>query len=173
MNWFLLYLLLLKATITSFSGLASVPIIRHEMVVNRHLLSDDQLNTSIVVGNSVPGPNGIYVVSVGYFAGGVPGAVAGWLALSTPALLVIPMVYFVGRKAEHPRLKAVLQAVILASSGLLLSSTVALARSTITNWTTAAIALAAALVLLFRRVDTLWVIAGAAACSLALSAFGG
>ena len=58
---------------------------------------------------------------------------------------------------------------ILASSGLLLASTVALARSTITNWITAVIALAAVLVLLFRRVDLLWVIAGAAACSLALS----
>jgi chromate transporter len=46
-NWFLLYLVLLKATVTSFSGLASVPIIRDELVVQRHILTDDQLNMSI------------------------------------------------------------------------------------------------------------------------------
>ena len=39
MNWLLLYLVLLKATITSFSGLASLPIVCDELVVHRHLLT--------------------------------------------------------------------------------------------------------------------------------------
>ena len=40
MNVFLLYLLLLKATLTSFSGLASLPMVRDDFVVERHLLTD-------------------------------------------------------------------------------------------------------------------------------------
>lgn len=101
------------------------------------------------------------------------GAVAGWLAMSTPALLIVPLVRYSGRKAEHPRVKAVLQAVVLASSGLLLSATVEVARSAVTNWVTAGIALVAVLVLVLRKIETLWVIAGAAAVSLAASFLSG
>ena len=67
MNVFLLYLLLLKATLTSFSGLASLPMVRDDFVVERHLLTDRQLNTAVVAGRTGPGPNGLYIVSVGYF----------------------------------------------------------------------------------------------------------
>ena len=34
MNLIVLYLLLLKATITSFSGLTSLPVVRNDFVVN-------------------------------------------------------------------------------------------------------------------------------------------
>src|SRR5437016_3193880 len=96
MNLLLLYVLLLKATVTSFSGLASLPVIRNDLIVNRHVLTDHQLNASLVITRSTPGPMGLYVVSVGYFVAGVPGAVAGWLAMVTPALLV-------NRADIHPR----------------------------------------------------------------------
>ena len=39
-SYFLLYLLLLKATATSFSGLTSLPVVRHDLVENRHVLTD-------------------------------------------------------------------------------------------------------------------------------------
>ena len=87
MNLFLLYLLLFKAVITSFSGMASLPIVRQDFVVTRHILTDRQLNTAIVAGRTGPGPNGLYLVSVGYFAAGLPGAFAGLIALITPAFL--------------------------------------------------------------------------------------
>ena len=67
-----------------------------------------------------------YIVSAGYFAGGLPGAVAGWLAMITPALLVILMVHFVGRRMEHPRVRSVLQTVVIASAGLLLAAAIPL-----------------------------------------------
>lgn len=105
MNWLVLYLLLLKATLSSFSGLASLPILRDDFVVHRHLLSGRQLNTALVIGRTTPGPKGLYIVSIGYYAAGFPGAAAAWLALATPALLVIPMLAFAGRKADHPRVK--------------------------------------------------------------------
>ena len=84
MKAILLYLLLTKATITSFSGLASLPVLREDLVVHRHLLTDAQVDTAVVVSRTTPGPIGVYVVSVGYFAGGILGAIAGWLAMITP-----------------------------------------------------------------------------------------
>ena len=41
----IVYLLLLKATLTSFSGLASLPMVRNDFVVRYHVLTDRQLNT--------------------------------------------------------------------------------------------------------------------------------
>jgi chromate transport protein ChrA len=47
MNAFVLYFFLLKAIITTFSGLASVPIVRNDLVLHRHVLTDRELNTSL------------------------------------------------------------------------------------------------------------------------------
>ena len=66
-----------------------------------HVLTNEQLNEAVVITRSTPGPVGLYIVSVGYFAGGLPGAVAGWLAMITPALLVIPMVSSVIELLSH------------------------------------------------------------------------
>src|SRR5580704_17086588 len=122
MNAFLLYGLLLKATLTSFSGLASLPMVRNDLVVERKVLTDRQLNTAVVAGRTGPGPNGLYLVSVGYFVGGMRGAFAGFLAVMTPAFLVLPLLAWLGSRAENPRVRSSIQRVILASSGLILSS---------------------------------------------------
>ena len=167
MNPFLLYLLLLKATATTFSGMASLPIIRDELVVERRVLTDQQLYTAIVVGRTTPGPVGLYVVCVGYYAGGVPGAVAGWLAMITPAFLVIPLMHYLGRRAEQPRIKAALQAVVLSSAGLMWASAVPLARDAVSGVVTAGILAAGLLAMVLTEVDSVWVILGAALINLA------
>jgi chromate transporter len=101
MNIVLLYLLLLKGTVTAFAGLASLPVIQESLVNHYHVLTNEQLNEAVVITRSSPGPVGLYIVSVGYFAAGLPGAIAGWLAMITPALLIIPLVHFVGRRSTR------------------------------------------------------------------------
>src|SRR5271165_4247707 len=132
-NVLMLYLLLLKATLTSFSGLASLPVLRADLVVKYKVLTDHQLATAIAAGRMGPGPVGNYVVSVGYQIAGLPGAIAGWLAMITPAFLVIPIIRFFGTRAEHPRAKSAVRAVVLATCGLLLSSTIPLGRDALTG----------------------------------------
>jgi chromate transporter len=171
MNVLLLYLLLLKATITTFSGLASLPVLREDLVINRHVLTDEQLNTAIVVTRTTPGPVGLYIVSVGYFVAGMPGAIAGWLAMCTPAFVIIPLVHFAGRRAEHPRAKSVIQAVVLSSAGLLWAATLPIASTAITDLLTAIIVAISVGVLSTRKVESLWVILGAAALHLTAAAF--
>jgi chromate transporter len=172
MNTFLLYLLLLKATMTSFSGLASLPMIREDLVARRHALTDRQLNTSVAAARSGPGPVGIYVVSVGYQVGGVPGAIAGWLAMVTPAFCVIPLLRWFGRRATHPRVQAAIRAVILASCGLIVAAAVPLGRAALTGWFTVAIALASLAVLALTKIDNSWVMIGSAAVGAVAAALG-
>lgn len=172
MNVFLLYLLLLKGTVTAFAGLASLPVVQDSLVLHHHVLSDTQLNEAVVITRSTPGPVGLYIVSVGYFVAGLPGAVAGWLAMITPALLIIPLVHFAGRRMEHPRVKSILQTVVIASAGLLLAAAIPLARDALTDPVTIAIAAVSLILLLTTKIDTLWIILAAAVISLTASSLG-
>jgi chromate transporter len=162
MKPFLLYLLLLKATLTSFSGLASLPMIRADLVLRRHVLTDEQLNTAVIVSRSTPGPIGIYVVSVGYSVDGVAGALAGWAAVCTPALLVMPLIRLASRRTTHPRMRSATHAVVAASAGLLAAAVVPIARESLTEPWTLSVAIVC-LLLMFRRVSPLWLVLGASA----------
>lgn len=162
----ILYLLLLKATLMSFSGLTSLPVVRHDLVERYRVLTDRQLNATVAAGRTAPGPNGLYVVSVGYFVAGIPGAAAGTLAMMTPAFLIIPMLRYLGARAERPRVRSAIQAVMLAAAGLMLSTTVPLARDAVTGPLAVAIAIGTFLFLVFTQRATLWVIAASALAGL-------
>lgn len=166
MNCFVLYLYLVKATLTSFSGLTSLPVVRQDLVETRHVLTDWQLNAAVAAGRTAPGPNGLYVVSVGYFVDGIPGALAGYCAMITPAFLILPLLRYVGKRAEEPRVKGAIQGVSIAAAALIVTATIPLARESITWWAPAAIAVASFLAMTLTRVDTFWVIAGAAVIGL-------
>ena len=161
MNLLVLYLLLVKATLTSFSGLASLPMVHNDFVVRRHVLTDRQLSTAVAAGRIGPGPVGIYVVSVGYLAGGPLGALAGWLAMITPAFLIIPMLRFLGSRAEHPRARAVARSVLCAGAGLMVFAALPLVRDAITNPLSVAIVVLSLILIAITRVDSLWVMLGA------------
>lgn len=170
MNAILLYLLLTKATITSFNGLASLPVLREDLVVHRHLLTYAQLDTAVVVSRTTPGPIGIYVVSVGYFAGGIPGAIAGWLAMMTPAVVIILLLSLFRRSVDRPRVRSLQRAVVFASAGLLLAASLPLAHDAVTGVVTAAIFVASVLLMVLRRTDPLWIVVGAALATLVAAA---
>lgn len=167
-----LYLILLKGTATAFAGLASMPVIQDALVTHRHVLTAEQLNEAVVITRSTPGPVGLWVVSAGYFAMGLPGAIAGWLAMVTPALLIIPMVHFAGRRIEHPRVRSVLQTVVIASAGLLLGAAIPLGREALTDPITVLIFLIALALLLGTKIEVAWIILGAALVVVAADAVG-
>jgi chromate transporter len=171
MNVFVLYLLLLKAVCTSFSGMASLPIVRDDFVVKRHILTDRQLNTAVVTGRTGPGPNGLYVVSVGYFVAGLPGAAAALIALVTPAFLIIPIMRWVGNYANLPRVRGAIRAVVLASAGLLMASSIPLAQDAATGPMAVAIIVVSFLVLTFTNAASWWVMIAAAAVGVGAKLF--
>jgi len=153
---------------SSFSGLAALPVLRDDFVVQRRLVTDRDLNTSVVIGRITPGPKGLYIVSLGYYAGGFPGAAAAWLALITPALLVIPLLAFASRRAREPRVRQVLNTLVLASAGVSLSATFPLALDAVRGPWTLAIAVLSLVVLVIAEAGTIWVVAGGATTCLLL-----
>ena len=169
MNLLLLYFLLAKASVSSFTGLSSLPVVQADLVRHHHVLTDRQLNAAVAVGQTVPGANGVYIVSVGYFVAGWPGAVAGYVAMLTPAFLIIPMLRYLGERATDPRVRQAIQAVTVAAVGLLLNAIVPLARDAVNNWLMAALAAGGFLFISFTRRSTLWAVLGAALVGLLAS----
>jgi chromate transporter len=106
------------------------------------------------------------VVSVGYMVDGVPGAVAGWLAMTTPSLLVIVLVGYFGKRAKHPRVRSMLRCVVLASAALLVLAAIPLGQNALDGPLPIALAVIALPLLISKRIDALWVVAGSAAVSL-------
>lgn len=161
MNLLALYFIMLKATVTTFNGPMSLPVLRNELVVNRHVITDRELTAAVTAAQSSPGPMGIYVVSVGYFVAGLPGAAVGWLAMVTPAFLAIPLIRFIGRRMENPTAKRMLESAVLASAGLIATSSGPLAQASIHDVFRATIAVAAFALVAFTRIATVLIIAGA------------
>ena len=126
MNAFVLYFLLLRATALSFSGFASVPVIREDLVARRGVLTDQELNSAIAISQASPGPLGLYIVVLGYFVAGIPGALAGTLALATPAILAIPIARAV-RRHQDSQVRGACAAIVIASCVLMATTSVRLA----------------------------------------------
>lgn len=166
MNLVVLYFLILKATLTTFSGTATLPVIREDFVVRRQLLTDRELNLAFTAGRTAPGPNGVYLVNVGYMVAGIPGACAGWLAMITPAFLAIPLVRLAGARTGNPRLLGAIRASMAAGAGLLLAANVPMARDALTDGFLAAVAVVSFGVFSFTRIDSVWVILAAGLAGL-------
>lgn len=171
-KFFVLLWIFATSTFTSFAGLASLPEIREELVEQRRWLTDDDLNQSIVITRTTPGPAGVYVVSVGYMAGGVPGAIAGWIAMAAPSLAVILLVGYFGRRAQRPRVRSMLLCVVLASVALLVLAAVPIGQEALDGPPTIGIAIVALPVLVSKRINTFWLIGAAAALSFTASMAG-
>ena len=105
-------------------------------------------------------------MSVAYFIAGIPGAFAGWLAMVSPAFVMIPLLRYVGARAERPAVRSAIQSLTLAAAGLIASATIPLARDALHGPVSIGIAVGAFLFMAFTECDTLWIIAGSAIVGL-------
>jgi chromate transport protein ChrA len=80
----------------------------------------------------------------------------------TPAFFIIPMLHFLGKRSENPRIRSVTRTVLLAGAGLMGAAAAPLARDAVMGPVTLAIVAASVVLIALTRVDTLWIMLGAA-----------
>jgi chromate transporter len=156
-----LYWVLTQATVSSFTGLSTLPVVRDELVRKRGWITDADLNAAVLIGRSTPGPMGVYVVSVGQKISGPAGALAGWLALMTPAWGIVALAGGLGKRTEDRRFQNAIRFIVLAANGYALVTLGALAKAAVTGWELGLLGVASAALLLRTKVDTIWILAGA------------
>lgn len=113
------FLLFLKASALSFGGLGGLPILQQDLVLRNVPNVDRVLGQALAVGRLSPGPNGLYVVSVGYQLDGILGGIAGGLALALPPFFVLLVAIWYAKVAHLKRTANALMVLGLALTGLL------------------------------------------------------
>ncbi len=124
------------------SGLAIVPFLYGGIVKQYHWLSDRQFVDAVAVAMITPGPVVITVGFVGYIVAGLPGACVASLATFLPCYLctILPAPYF-KKHGKRPAIAAFVSGITAAAIGAITGAVVVLGRRSITDATTAAIAL--------------------------------
>jgi chromate transporter len=83
-----LFWLFLKASLFSTGGTGNLPSLYADLTVRRWA-AQRQFAEALAIGQIAPGPSGLWVISLGYFVRGVPGALAALGGIVLPPLLVV------------------------------------------------------------------------------------
>lgn len=161
-----------KASLFVFgSGLAIVPFLHGGVVLEHHWLTERQFVDAVAVAMITPGPVVITVSFIGYLVSGVSGAVAASLGVFLPILVIVLLLGPHFRKlAGNPQVKAFVAGVTAAATGAIAGAVIVLARRSITDLWTAAIAVLTFAILLKWKVPEPLLIVAAAAIGLAIKA---
>jgi len=151
------------------SGLAIVPFLYGGVVQGHHWLNDRQFVDAVAIAMITPGPVVITVSFIGYVVAGVAGATAAALGVFLPVYAVVVLLAPSYKKwAKNPQLNAFVCGVTAAATGAIAGSVVVLARRSIYDWPTAAIAILSLAVLFKWKVPEPLVIGVAAVAGLIL-----
>lgn len=131
------------------SGLAIVPFLYGGVVTEHHWLNDRQFVDAVAVAMITPGPVVITVGFIGYLVAGLAGACVAALATFLPCYLftVLPAPYF-KRYGKLPGVKAFVDGITAAAVGAITGSVLVIAKRSLIDIPTIALALATVLLLL-------------------------
>jgi chromate transporter len=115
------FLVFLKASFFSVGGLSSLPSLRQDLIA-RNWAAPPDFGEAVAVGQISSGPNGLWVVSLGYLTYGYLGAVLALIAITLPPFLVLPRVALLRRVGRRPWMPHVINGVFIAVLGLLLAA---------------------------------------------------
>ncbi len=168
MDPLLLLLVFLKASALSIGGLSSLPLLRADLVIPG-FATDEQVVQAIAIGRISTGPNGLYIVSLGYLVGGITGAAMALGAATFPPLVVVPAAALARKWLLTTPVAGLVRGVALATAGLLVATGLGIVNATgAPAWWQIALA-AIATVLTYRgTIHPAFVIAIGVAAGLAL-----
>lgn len=157
-----LFLLFLRSSALAVGGLASLPLLRADLVPQ--YVSDAAIVQALAIGRLAPGPNGLYIVSLGYLVAGLPGALYALIGASLAPLVILPATSLARRWLLSAWFGGVVRGVSLATAGLLLATGLTIVGAGGTAlWQLALVVLAAALTVHGRLHPALLIAVGALA----------
>jgi chromate transporter len=115
-----LFFVFLKASALAVGGLASLPLLRADLVPR--YATDAGIVQALAVGRLAPGPNGLYMVSLGYIVAGWTGALFALIGGSLAPLAILPATTLARRWLLSAWFGGIVRGVSLATAGLLLAT---------------------------------------------------
>ena len=129
-------------------------------LVSRGLLSHEQLADAIAAGQITPGPVFSSVTFIGYQINGWGGAAVSTVGIFLPAFAFVALLNPLVKKMRHSKLfAAFLDAVNVASVGLIVAVCYDIAKKSITDWRTILITLISlALIFWIKKLNSAWIV---------------
>jgi chromate transporter len=154
------------------SGYVLLAFLRADLVDRLHWLSERQLLDAVAVGQVTPGPVFTTATFIGYLIGGPGGAVLATIGIFLPGFVLVvvtrPLLARIRRSATA---SAFLDGVNVASLSLMGVVTVQLARAALVDLPTLLIATVGAVLLIRWKVNSTYLVAGAALVGVVTHAF--
>lgn len=113
----LFFYLALKASLFSTGGFGNFPSIHADMLL-RDWATERQFAESMMIGQIAPGPNGLWILSLGYLTDGLRGALLALLAITLPPLLILWVDRLYRRIQHHPAVEGFIRGLSLATVGV-------------------------------------------------------
>lgn len=172
--WKLFFFFLKVGAVLYGSGYVLIAFLEGGLVETHGWLTQAQLLDAVAIGQLTPGPVLSTATFIGYILDGSMGALAATAGIFLPSfcfvLLLNPLIPKLRRSAW---MSAFLDAVNIASLGLMAAVTIELGAGVLTSWPAWLIALAAAVLALRFRVNAAWLVGGGALLGWLLSAWAG
>ncbi len=157
-NPFIYFLLFLKASLFSTGGFSNLPSL-HQDLLGNGWAKEVNFGQSIAIGQISPGPNGLWVISLGYLTYGYLGAFFALIAVTLPALLVLLISAGYSRIEQRAWVQGGMNGISLAVVGLLLTVVWTILHQPGVDWRGLLIALGAFGLALSRKVNILIILA--------------
>jgi chromate transporter len=167
----LLFLTFLKIGAVLYgSGYVLLAFLRADFVLRLGWLTDQQLIDAIAIGQVTPGPLFTAATFIGYLLGGTSGALLATLGIFLPSFIFVAISNpFIPRIRNSIWMSSLLDGVNASSLGLMAAVTVQLAASSLTNVYAVIIATISLVLLLSRKINSTWLIAGGALTGFLIS----
>jgi len=169
-----LFLYFLKIGAVLFgSGYVLLAVLRADLVVRLHWLTDAQLLDAIAVSQATPGPFFTVATFIGYLLGGWRGAGLATIGMFLPAFVYVGLTAgFLLRLRKSPFASSFLDGVNAAAVALMAYVGWQFARATLLNAPAVLLALASAVLLFRYKVNSAWLVLGGAVAGLLLVIIG-
>jgi len=144
------------------SGYVLLAFLRGELVNRLHWLSEAQLLDAVAVGQVTPGPVFTTATFIGYIVAGAWGALVATIAIFLPGFVLVAITRPLVARIRGSAMAAFLDGVNVASLSLMGVVAVQLARAALVDVPTVVIALVGVVLLIGWKVNSTWLVAGAA-----------
>jgi len=151
------FLLFLKASLFSTGGFSNLPSLHQDLIANRWADEAD-FGQSIAIGQISPGPNGLWVISLGYLTYGYPGALFALIAITLPALLVLVVSSGYAHIEQHTWVQGAMYGVSLAVVSLQITVVWTIMHQPGVDWKGLLIAIGAFGLVLTRKINILLIL---------------
>ena len=164
-----IFLIFLKfGSVVFGSGYVLLAFLQHDLIAQHHWLTEAQLNDAIVVGQVTPGPVFTTATFIGYLLGGPWGALLATAGIFLPAFGFVAITGPLVRKLRQSSAAgAFLDGVNVGSLALMAMVTCQLGSAALVDPLTLGVAAASLVLLLWKKLNSVWLILPAALLGLA------